>query len=252
MEVDMGNMLTTVEANKILAIEEDVIRSFNLTSKEQVEVIALQRQLSMAVTEENTHFEELARTSSNAGEQYLLSKRHGLIPSVLKNEKLDPRVVPLLLDILAGSETQVLVALHADDEVQVIVALHALFIHKVVVGDVKLFKRTWLQLTTSKVASASPTDKLFYESMVLADAMYYNPPTASGHVNNMSIATLLFILSYLNNSEDQDLVLTLKHMCDEAVEARRDEIKAWVEENMPDYVSLPLPWVVKCVDMYVV
>ena len=235
----MVDMLTTVEANTVPASEEDVIRSFNLTPEEQVEVEALQRKLSGPIFKEDPQLEELARTSSNAGVQYLLSKMQGLVPLVVKNEKLYPRMVSSLLAIFTGGK-------YSD-----LAALHSFLIHKVVASDANLFKQAWKTNQVSIASSASPASKTYYEGMILADMFRYHPTATSGHVNSMSIATLLFILDYLNNSEDQDLVFILKQMCDEAVEARRDEIKTWIQENMPDYVDLPLPWVVRCIDMYV-
>lgn len=246
----MVDKLTMSEANAVPASEEDVIHSFNLTPEEQVEVEALQRTLSRAVPEEDDHLEDLARISSNAGEQYLLSKRHNLVSFLVKNRELDPRVVPLLLAILADDEAQVPSAILTDDEVQVIVALNFLLIHKAVVGDVKLFEQTWKLNQASRASSTPPADRAFYESMIISDALYYHPTATSGHVNSMSIATLLFIQNYLNNSEYQDLVFILKQTCDESVEARRDEIREWVSEYMPDYVDLPLLWALQVYDLH--
>lgn len=165
-----------------------------------------------------------------------------LIPFILSNAKLNPKIIPPFLERVNKEPS----FSHLSEESQ---ALEALLQHKVIVADVKLFKKTWI-VTQAIRPSSTRKARLLHECIILSDVLYYHSAIASGHVSKMPIATLLFIMAHFANVDDQDLTPDFKILRTESLEVRHDEIKAWVGKHMPDCINLPLSWVFQVYDLY--
>ena len=225
---------------------EAVIKSFNLTPKEEAALEALTPSLSNPNPAHLRALQEAATTTANAGIQYLLLTKPRLVRLVVYNEHLDPRTIPPFLERIVGAESG---SLHPIE----IHAVRSLLAHEIVVSNVSLFRQVWdatMLLNgnrTSLMGLVASNFNHLYNALNFRSISTENDSNA----NAMSIETLLFILAYLNEHDgkyEADETMELMRM--KALKAREGEIEAWVQKNMPDYVDVPLAWVLKAYDLY--
>jgi len=219
---------------------QETVQSFRLTSDEKAEFELECMKLSLGALKpkQKLALEELALTTTNSGIQYLLINHPKFSRDVAYSNYLDPRVVPYFLDRIANAKHE---SVHHDE----IFAVNSLLDHKVVVGDVNLFKRAWDVALLFRALSVPPST---YDFINLCGALRFY--SAEDYDTAISIDTLLFILAYLNQQEAKyEISPELGIARVEAVKARASEIKVWVHENMSDYVDVPLSWVLKVHDL---
>jgi len=224
-------------------VNEETIQSFNLTSKELDEVEYYKARMLAPV--EEGELKLIAKTTTNAGLQHLFMERNNLIKLVARNDNLNPRVIPPLLDRITKGK-----AATSSISPAVSSALHSFLDHKVVVSDVKLFKQVWE--TSQAVISSNifrPQDSV-NDAANLYYALKFHSIAEGNNANAMSIETLMLILAHLSRREAYGLDPTLASVRDKAVKVRHDEIQAWVSENMPDFEDIPWSWILKMSDLY--
>ena len=216
----------------------EILDSFSLSAEEMLEVEVM---LSGSKTYSNVALEKLAYKTTNAGVQHILFDRATLVPIILKNKNLNPKVIPLFLKHLLSFD-QGFLPFNSH------YALHDLMVHKVVVADVELFKQVWrTALLVSKATfSMSPSA----EVCLLPVALEAYSMAEDNAANAMSIETLLFLLSYFSKWDDLTIPRDVRVARKKILETRREEIRVWIKENLHGCDELPLSWVYKVYDLY--
>lgn len=217
---------------------DEILDSFDLSAEDMLEVEVM---LSGSKTYSNVVLESLAHETTNAGVQLLLLDRAKLVPMVLKNKNLNPKVVPPFLERML-SFGQGFIPYNSHH------ALHDLMAHKVVVADVELFKQVWhTALIFSKTTfSMSPSA----EVCLLPVALDAYSTTEDNETNAMSIETLLFLLSYFSKWDDETIPREVKVVRGRILETRMEEIQVWIKANLHGCEGLPLSWVYRVYDFY--
>jgi len=221
---------------------KDVIQSFHLTSGELAEVDDYKS--GKFDTLQGEELKELAKTTTNAGLQYLLLDNTKVMTYVAGSNFLDARVVSPFLKAITDAKMQAL-------QWQPAAAIFALLSHKIVVSDVKLFKRTWRK---TEVAVPTAFDPSLVGASDFANLFYplHTHSIAEGKESNaMSIDTLMLILAHLHRNEKYETDPSLATVRDKALKSRETEIKEWISERMPDLVGLPLSWILEVSDLYI-
>lgn len=220
------------------------IRSFHLTSAELAEVEALKLYLVSPTPTQSQALKDVARTTANAGLQYLLFNQPDLVKLVASNEYLDPRAIPPFLERIASTKRRSFPAeIHA---------VRSLLPHKSVVGNVFLFRQVWEVLILLNDNLTSSVKEATNLTLLYSVLNLHSFPTKEDG-NAMSIDTLMLVLAYMGNQAlggGVNIGLTMDAVCTKVLEAREDEIKAWIQENMPDYVDIPLSWVLRAFGLY--
>jgi len=235
--------MPTQQATTTAAFEATV-QSFRLTPEEEAELETLKPRLDN-VSRLHEELEYVASTTVNVGIQYLMLNHPKLVRFVANSDDLDPRAIPPFLDRVV--HTRQVGSLYVAE----IAAVNSLSHHKVVVSDVDLFKRTWdvARLLNPRLRSPlkeaeSDFDYFFY-------ALDWHSTSSKDNANAMSIETLLLILAHLYRQEQKhEIDQVLDTMRAKALKVRDDEIKTWIQENMPDYAGVPLAWVLRVYDLH--
>jgi len=226
------------------SVLEATVLGFHLSPEEEAELEALKPSLIKLTPTQAKAFERLAETTTNAGIQFLLLQQPVLIRRVVDSEYLDSRVVPPFLDYLMITRRGNVYQVEAN-------AVGSLLSHETVVSNVNIFKQTLKTAMLLSTAPFSPERELENDLMYFHRALSWHSAAADIGGNAMSIETLLFILAYLSRQEDKyGLYVKLGILRTIVLEVRDIEIKAWIQENMPDYVDVPLAWVLRVYDLH--
>jgi hypothetical protein len=219
-----------------------ILDSFNLSARELLEIEAVSDKLMSPTPIEYKSLEKLAGLTCNAGMQYLMLDKGWLVSLVINNPNLNPEVVShFLLRI-----RRIKLARYPFDITQ---AFHDLARNKLVISDVTLFKQFWATAGVVK-RSQVPTETLAGESLLYSSMDEYSM-NKQGAAHAMSIETLMFILALVSKRDVSSINPSLFSLCETILEDRREEIRAWVEVNMPEYDGLPLSWIYEVLDLYV-
>lgn len=222
MSLSSPASLTSAEVEPLptdLALPEN----FSLSEKEQREVRILAARLASA---DPFKFCGLASTSTNIGVQYLLLKSEDpeILESLMTNKTLHPEIFPYIIEI-ADPVSFAKVALLANTQV---------------ISDVKLFKLVLDSIHGNDIPTL--TNNLY-------EMLYIHSVADRGGTYSMGIETLLVTLTYIaRNFEHSKPLSKLSALI---LDTRGEEIRGWVESNLPDFVDLPLTWFLKVADLYV-
>jgi len=228
------------------SVIDATVRSFQLTSAEEaeVEVTRIKLNTDSLIPSQRQELYEASLRTTNAGIQYLLINQPKFSRNVAYNNHLDPRVVPSFLDRIASAEQGSLTSPE-------IFAVNSLLSREAIVSDANLFKRVW---DATLLVNPRPLQPMRTQVKVLArlhDAINFRSLSTKDNANAMSVGTLLLILNYLAREEEKygvdDMMISIRAR---ALEVRESEIKAWIQENMPDYVDVPLSWLIKVYDLH--
>ena len=233
-----------MEKAQILILEyrtNKLLKSLNLSLEEKIESLAIAREL----TEDGTFglFSEASYTT-NAGAQYLMLENPSLMYRVVDNRSLHKSVVSLFLDNLEARKQE------DGGYLSLLRIIDSLMTRPVVVADIKLFKRTWFLLEAVGHSKSLYGLEGAYNS-ILYNALDFNSNPRKPESSEMSIETFMFIMGYLNDKDETTTYSSLLNISRRIAEYRKIEIDAWIQEKMPDYVGLPLSWVLKTVDLYI-
>jgi len=227
----------------IALVREAIIQSFGLSSEEEAEALELNLNFDITLnTTQEEELEELARTTTNAGLQYLFLGNDNLLLTVVGSKHLDSRVVSLILNEITNAKLQ-------GFDSPLSPAVFTLLTHKIVVSDVKLFKRALMTFETSNHLPS--TQVKVNDFLNFYYPLHFHSVAEGKESNAMSIETLLFILAHLHRNEKFGIETNLAIVRDKALKLRKIEIKEWVDENIPDCAGLPMPWILKVADLYI-
>lgn len=225
----------------------NALDSFNLSPVDRDETLRVKKD---GWEDTLSEAQELAKTTQNVGIQYLMVSEWDTILHVLVNDSLSPKVIVMLLDVIksAGPWTQ---GRNAPRPFTLTTyrAVEYLLRSKVVAAEPHLFSRAWEALEDFEEgggleAYASSYCLMFY------NALYYHSTKAVNDDMIMSIETLLFILGRLHKFPEGSVSTLMQKLISSIIEDRWDEIQVWVENNMPDYVDLPLSWLYEVLDLH--
>lgn len=217
----------------------DVLDSFNLSPEDKLEALGIQRRV---VGHPTVKLKALAKTTANAGAQYLMLDDSVTISYVLGNPNLSPLVAAIFFDRVKKKGPWT----HYESRFVPFVsatyyAVESLLRHKVILSNVSLFMQGWDTFKGFKVDE--PVMQVDSFRSVLEEALYLDPK------NGMSVETLLFILSCISELPDDMVTSKLCHQRDVILEDRKIEIDAWIKANMPDYSDVPLSWVIHAANL---
>lgn len=217
---------------------EKDLDSFKLTTSEKTELERFKRK---DTERDFVQLEELAKTTSNAGVQYLMLDTSDLVAYVLNSKTLRPEIIPLFIERLLSFTTLPLLYTPYS-------ALKTLILSPVVASDVNLFRQVWEAAVTLQLMEA--VSQPLKGAALLATVLSKHSSGFNRERGPMSVETMLFILSYINKCDNGDFPLPVEIYVKQSLADHKNEIEAWVESNMPDYVGLPLSWVYECLDLY--
>lgn len=160
----------------------------------------------------------LAYSTKNVGLQVLMLQNLDLLTRLVTNPHFNLALVPSVLGIAERYSSEELV-----DE---------LILGRAVCADMKTFK-----FIVKKYANDEK--KILWWIRIL---LVHRP-------KNLSTGTLLFLFSYLKDHDDE--IAYLSSHAKARIESRKPEVEAWVNVNMPEFVDIPLSWVLEMVDLYV-
>lgn len=222
-----------------------VFESFQLSVEEELEVNALNKNIKDYSLPTLT---SLATSTSNAGIQYTLIDYSDLVLVLIANKDLHPKVALAIANRLSTIGPWTFRTPWATRVANM--AANALVKQRVVANDASLMKLAWevAEVMNQPDIAANPSS---FASSLLFDALllHSSPSHDTGEV--MSIDTLLLLLSYINKLDEKHVPSPLYALRARLLKGRRDEIKAWVKINMPDYSGLPISWVLEVFDLYV-
>jgi len=223
-------------------MREIAIKSFHLSLEDETESLDLNLRFDTLTAMQKEELHELAETTPNAGLQYLFIGETSLLQPIMENRFLDAKVVSLLLVRLKETEFSVLPFNALQD-------LLYLLQHPAIVADVLLFKQTW-ELAMAKIPPYRSSDQRTQIKWVnIYRCLDWQSCEAKGP-NAMSVETLLFILAYIARNDGPEFTHHLVEPRDKALEVRSLEIDAWVQDNAPDLVGLPLSWILEVSDLF--
>jgi hypothetical protein len=222
----------------------NALNSFNLSAADHAEVLSVKTDDRFRYV---TELEKLAKTTTNVGVQYLMVGRQETILLALANDNLDPKVIMLLLE-----STRLITPLARVDRgrrLDVFSIYRALIKNRTVVASMNLFMQTWSAVENFENDMSSKSQESSYVQL-LHGALLRHSKESREDKTGISVGTLLFISSRLNIIRTGMILTMAKSLRDAIVETRIDEIRAWIEENMPDYVDFPLSWVYEVFDLH--
>ena len=223
-------------------VTDMVLESFNLSARELLEIEAISSKLMSPVPTEYEYLEKLAGMTCNAGMQYLMLDKGWLVSIVINNPNLNPEVVTHFFSRIRRMKF----AKYPFDITQV---FHDLARNKLIISDVTLFKQLWI--TAGFIQGSHVQTKTIGDESLLYSSLDEYPVNNQGAAPAMSIETLLFILALVSKRNVLSINPSLFNLCETILENRREEIRTWVEVNMPDCIDLPLSWVYEVLDLYV-
>ena len=190
-------------------------------------------------------FAVLAANTKNVGIQHIMLNNHHFSQfrdEATCNPNLHPEAIILFLERL-----QELNPVYLQDKWRT--ALDSLIRHEVTVANVEVFKAVWA--TAVQVGHPNvPVSGNVYHS-VLFRVLDSHSRAKAPFKDAMSVETLVFILSYLKNLDQNEIEPDLNKLVSLIIELRGGEISEWVAENIPDCEDLPLSWVLKILDLYI-
>jgi hypothetical protein len=215
--------------------------TFQLSSAEIVEANIIRQKLKSGHTQ---WLEGVAEKTYNAGVQYLMLEHPKLLSSLLKNGALDFRVVAMFL-LHSGLES--FFSMNSGKGFGFLI--DAALRNPSVVSDVKLF----YSILSSAIFHGYLNiayEQTRYQS-TLYYSLFYTSTAEDGETNDMSVETLLVIMNYIGGIAEDDFFPTVVEQRDKILQNRGDDIREWIQGNMPDYVDLPLSWVLNSIDLYI-
>jgi len=201
--------------------------NFELSEGEEKE---LQLAQTLLGSTDESKLRYLAHTTSNIGVQSFLIEKVEYLDLLAENPQLHVKMVlPLLREVKPNQLNWISASL---------------FWNPAVVNNVNLFKIVFEKVTKNYGAS-TPDFAAFLEAW---SGSCDGPPLKG----KMDVEVLLTVAAYMISSVGINLssphdIRTL----DYNLKLRKDEISEWVALNMPDFVGLPLSWVLKSMDFYV-
>jgi hypothetical protein len=222
-----------------------VFESFQLSVEEKLEVDVLEKNIRSYST---PTLVSLATSTSNAGVQYTLIDYSDLVLVLIANKNLHPKVALSIVNRLSMLEPLTFRTPWVTRVVNM--AANALIKQRVVANDASLMKCAWevAEVMNQPNIAANPTGfagALLFDTLLL----HSSPAHDTGEV--MSVGTLLLLLSYVNKLDESHVPSPLRALSVRLSKQRGEEIEVWVKVNMPDYAGLPLPWILKVLDLYV-
>ena len=191
--------------------------------------------------------ENLAKTTTNVGVQYLMVSKQEAILSALANDNLDPKVIMLLLE--STRRITSLARVDRGHRLDVFSLYRALIKNRTVVSSMSLFMQTWSAFENFENDMSSKTKESSYVQL-LHGTLAVHSKESRDDKTSMSVGTLLFISNRLNAIRAGMILTMTKSLRDAIVRTRIEEIRAWIEENMPDYADFPLSWIYEVFDLY--